>query len=196
MMKLIAWAIALAAAVMVPAAAAAQSGNRRRPTSRPRTRPGRARSGDAGQRLARDRRASPASAPAARPRAGPGTTGHMIPTPASACPTAAWASRTRSPRSAGRRGVPRQLAAAAVRGDQRVRPRAAAVDSDPLQPPRQPDAVAQQPQYLARSGLDAGSGADPGGDRDPLDPAARPPIFAAQGGRDDQGHRAPMVLDL
>ena len=33
------------------------------------------------------------------------------------------------------------------------------------------------------------------GDRDPVDPPAAPPIYAAAGRRDGQGHRPPMVLD-
>ena len=50
------------------------------------------------------------------------------------------------------------------------------VGDRPLPPRRQSDAVAQHPQHHARDRLDAGAGADPGGDRGALDPAARPPI--------------------
>ena len=66
----------------------------------------------------------------------------------------------------------------------------------PLPPRRQSGAVADHPQHPARGGLDAGAGADPGGDRGAVDPAARAPIFAAAGRPHRQGDRQPMVLGL
>ena len=54
-----------------------------------------------------------------------------------------------------------------------------------------------QPQHADRDDLDARPGADPGGDRDPVDPPARATnIIAAAGRPDGQGDRQPMVLDL
>ena len=47
-----------------------------------------------------------------------------------------------------------------------------------------------------RGRLDAGPGADPGGDRDSLDPADPRPVQPAAGRPHHQGDRQPMVLDL
>ena len=129
-MKLLGWAIALAAAGLTPAAAqaptaaappAVEAARRRRPRPLP-------------PRRAPTAAAAPEDvAPDAR---------------ASACPTAARASRTRSP-AIGQRGpgLPRRLAAVAVRDHQPVRARAARLRDGPLPPRRQSDAVAHHPQH-------------------------------------------------
>ena len=97
--------------------------------------------------------------------------------PASASPTAAWACRTRS------RPIGEE---AAWFHDVILMPLITVISLFvllllawvivPLPPRRQSDAVAQHPQHHARDRLDAGAGADPGGDRGAVDPAARPPI--------------------
>ena len=56
--------------------------------------------------------------------------------------------------------------------DQPARARPAAVGRRALQPPAQPGALEDQPQHADRGHLDARAGADPGGDRGPLDHAA------------------------
>ena len=63
-------------------------------------------------------------------------------------------------------------------------------------PRREPDAVPHVAQHCARSDLDARPGPDPRRHRDPVDAAAQQAVQPAAGRRDDQGHRQPMVLDL
>ena len=94
-------------------------------------------------------------------------------------------------------GLPRRTAADAVRDHQRCSCwccSATRWSATAAAPTRRRRATTHNTD--ARGRLDAGPGADPGGDRDPVDPPAAPPIFAAQGRPDRQGDRQPMVLDL
>ena len=184
-MRLIGWAIALAAAGLTPAAAPGASSR-----AQPQRRDAPAATPPAGDRAERDqarrrrsRRSSPAaSATRSRRRA-------------SASPTAARASRSRSRRSA--RKPPRfhnnwllllcaviSVFVLALLLYAMVRFRRGA----------NPTPSRNSHNTLIEVDLDAGPGADPGRDRDPVDPAAAPPIHAAAGRPDGQGHRPPMVL--
>ena len=142
-------------------------------------------------------RRTPTKPDAAQPAIVPGSVGHMIPTPGIGEPDGRKGIQDQvTPIGRGSRGVPQQLAAAAVRGRSAcsswccccyamVRFRRGA----------NPTPSRNSHNTADRGGLDAGPGADPGRDRDPLDPPAAPPIYAAAGRRDGQGHRPPMVLD-
>ena len=186
-MRLIGWAIALAAAGLTPAAA------QRRRAAPPDCRAARLPAGDAARRRPRRTPNKPDAAPARdRPRQ---RRPHASRRRASASPTAARASSCRSLRSARK---PRRSTTTGccrcARSISALRPGPAGCGDGPLPPRREPDAVAQLAQYDDRGDLDARAGAHPGRDRDPVDPAAAPPIFAAAGRRDGQGHRPPMVL--
>ena len=184
-MRLIGWAIALAAAGLTPAAApdAAQPTAPAAPRQRRRTPP----AGTAQDATKPD---------AAQPAIVYGSVGHAIPTPGIGEPD-------------GRKGIQEQVTPIGQRS-RRLPQRLllplcavisvfvlgpAALRDGPLPPRRQSGAVAQLAQHADRGDLDAGPGADPGRDRDAVDPAAAPPIHAAAGRPHGQGHRPPMVLD-
>ncbi len=158
----------------------------------------RAAAADGGDAACREPRRTPdkPDAAAAAPIV-PGSVGHAIPPPGVGEPDGRKGIQEQvTPIGAGSGRLPQQLAAAALRGDQRLRPRAAALCDGPLPPQRQSDAVAQLAQHADRGDLDACAGADPGRDRDPVDPAAAPPVYAAAGRPHGQGDRPPMVLVL
>ena len=189
---------------MVPAAALAQSDAiRRRPTSRPRTRtrPSPIRSATP-RRAPRPRplRPQPGATAPADPAAPPvpGTTGPMVPTPGIGVPDGRMGLQDQvTPIGREAAGFHDNWLLTLCVDHQRVRARRCCCGRMIRYNRRaNPTPSRNSHNTLARSGVDAASGADPGRHRDSLDPAHRPPILAAQGRCDDQGHRPPMVLDL
>ena len=188
-MKLIGWAIALAAAGLTPAAAQTPA-TRLRPRQRllPTRRGDAARRDRAGRDQARRRPAG---------RSVPGSVGHMIPTPGIGEPD-------------GRKGI-QDAGHADRRGavgfhNNWLLPLCASISVFVL-------ALLLCAMFRFRRGANPTPSRNSHntlievvwtlvpvlilvGDRDPVDPPAAPPIYAAAGRRDGQGHRPPMVLDL
>ena len=185
-MRLIGWAIALAAAGLTPAAAQA-----------PRARPADDRRGD--DRDAAAGTAQDATKPdAAQPPIVYGSVGHMIPTPGIGEPDGRKGIQDQvTPIGRGGRRLPQQLAA-----DRCARSISVFVlglllyamvrfrrSANPM-PSRNSHNTAD------RGDLDAGAGADPGRRSRSRRSACCATNIAAAGRRDGQGHRPPMVLDL
>ena len=200
-MKLFGWAIALAAAAMTPAAATAQSGNppttnvsaaeRQSGRARPAATPASATLETATAAPGRRRRRR-AAAPVV------GSPGYMVPTPGIGVPDGRMGIQDQVTRSAAKpQAFHDNLAAVAVRDHQRVRPRrcccgpCSAIAGPPTRPRRAtPTTPCIEVVWTLVPVLILVAIAIPS------IRLISAPIFAAQGRRDDQGHRPPMVLDL
>ncbi len=187
-MRLIGWAIALAAAGLTPAAAQTTASAPAAGRTARRPQPAAAR---------RQRARMRPSPPPPQPAIVYGTVGHAIPTPGIGEPD-------------GRKGIQMQVRRSARKPSDFMTTgccrsaRSSASSSSACcsgrciryPPQRQPDPVAQLAQYADRGRLDARPGADPGRDRHPVDPALRHQYSPPAGRRHGQGDRPPMVLVL
>ena len=180
-MRRIGWAIALAAAWLTPAAAQA-------PATRPAPCIGRS-PATTSAAFRPERR--PARRTCAKPDnpSPPPHTGQELVVPAasdgrsnpraSASPTAAWASRTRSPRSGAKRPPSTTIGCSRyARSSAPSFSRLLLYAMIRFRRSANPMPSRNSHNTTDRGDLDAGPGADPGRDRDPVDPPAAPQVFS------------------